>query len=125
MARGGPVAGMVQAGNIDISDRPSVKVEGGKTASVLSGSYPYGKREVLIPHVRKGLNRPMTNKEAQKHYEKTGEHLGIFSNSDSATEYAEKLHQDQEGREVLMKMNPSPPHGKNGVFSARGKVGIG
>ncbi len=46
--------------------------------------------EVLIPTVIDG--RVVSDEEAIRHYEHTGENFGTFSTPDEATEYAEALH---------------------------------
>lgn len=37
----------------------------------------------------------MSNEEAIRHYQQTGEHLGIFKTPDAATAYAKSLHEQQ------------------------------
>jgi len=86
-------------GNIDIGPgkRPAVKNPDGSVSSVYSmtfgpeadGSY------VLVPGVRHGLDRQMTEDEAYAWYKQTGEHLGKFKSVADADGFAERLHQQQ------------------------------
>jgi hypothetical protein len=49
--------------------------------------------EVLIPTVVNG--RVVSDQEAIRHYQKTGEHLGIFRTPKDADAYAQTLHKQQ------------------------------
>lgn len=97
-------------GNIDLNDRPIIKNSDGSISTVFSMTiWPdddavqkYGNKfaedkgkYILIPGVRKGLNRKMTIDEAYQWYQKTGEHLGKFNSDADAEKYAENLHEDQ------------------------------
>jgi hypothetical protein len=53
---------------------------------------------ILVPGVREGLDRQMTEEEAWQWYKKTGEYLGKFKTIKEADEYAEQLHKDQEAQ---------------------------
>jgi hypothetical protein len=86
---------MVQAGNIDLTQRPRVKMDDGSIATVRSMSVGLPEGEVLIPTVSDD-GRIMTPDEAFEQYVKTGRHLGIFSSPDAATQYAQKLHLAQQ-----------------------------
>ena len=52
------------------------------------------KAEVLVPMVSDD-GKIMSHDESVKNYYKTGKYLGVFANSESATEYAKKLHDEQ------------------------------
>lgn len=86
-------------GNVDLNNRPIIKNSDGSVSTVYSYTfYPDEVGEkyyVLVPGVRFGLNRKMTNDEAFDWYKKTGEYLGKFNSEDAADEYAESLHDSQ------------------------------
>lgn len=88
-------SGQLEAGNINLYDRPSVKNEDGSTSSVRSMSFGEGGQEVLVPTVSDD-GRIMGDDEAVQSYRSTGKHLGKFKTPDQATAYAEQLHKDQE-----------------------------
>lgn len=83
-------------GNIDLLKRPVVKLNDGSTASVYSSSYNIDGQEVLLPRIREGLDRPMTDEEAVSWYKQTGEYLGKFKTVSEANEYADWVHKNQE-----------------------------
>src|SRR6266403_1347706 len=87
--------GLKEAGNIDLDNRPQVTNPDGSISTVLSTSFGTDKGEVLVPKIKFGLNRPMTDQEALNEYKKTGQHLGIFDTPDNADKYAEALHEQQ------------------------------
>lgn len=86
--------GMVSAGNINIYNRPQVKNEDGSISTVRTISIGTDDGEVLIPTVSDD-GRLLSDDEAIQLYTDTGQHLGIFDNSDDATAYAESLHNQQ------------------------------
>ncbi len=87
--------GMVTPGNIDIANRPQVKMDDGGTATVRSMSVNMDGKEVLIPTISPD-GRLLSDDEAIAEYRKTGKHLGMFDTPEHATAYAEKLHEQQE-----------------------------
>ena len=63
-------------------------------STIRSASFSIDNQIVLLPTIING--RPVTNKEAVGHYLATGEHLGIFETEEEATDYAKRLHEQQE-----------------------------
>jgi hypothetical protein len=99
--------GLIEAGNLDIRNRPIVENADGTHSSEYSISIGDDKgREVLIPTVVNGKfltpngKKPPEGSAAEKqmfrraedHYHETGEHLGIFDSPDDADAYAQILH---------------------------------
>ncbi len=87
--------GQLQAGNIDLNNRPVVRNPDGSISTVRSISANFDGREVLIPTVSDD-GRILSDDDAIAQYQKTGRNLGIFDTPDNATAYAQSLHQDQE-----------------------------
>jgi len=89
--------GMLQPGTIDLWHRPVVHNPDGTISTVKSISFsnPQG-QEVLVPQVVGG--RVVSPLAAWANYQKTGQHLGIFSSPAHADAYAEALHREQAGR---------------------------
>jgi hypothetical protein len=86
--------GIIEPGNIDLTNRPRVKNPDGSISTVRSVGVNIGGKEVLLPTVSDdGQN--WTVPQAVENYKKTGKHLGVFDSPEASTSYAEKLHQDQ------------------------------
>ena len=81
-------------GNIDLNHRKVAHNPDGSISTELSFTVGYDDKIYLLPSVIDG--KVVSDEEAIKHFEKTGEHLGIFTNDKEADEYAEKLHLRQE-----------------------------
>jgi hypothetical protein len=95
--------GQIKPGNIDLNNRPVIKNLDGSISTVRSFSTNIDGNEVLLPTISpEGEN--WSNQQAIQNYLTTGKHLGIFSTPEDATEYALKLHKDQE----QMYQTPNP-----------------
>lgn len=88
------IPGMVEPGNIDLSKRPLVHHSDGSVSSLYSYSFGTEDGEVLIPGVSPE-GKMLTEKQAEKLYEESGQHLGIFKSPESADAYANMLHEKQ------------------------------
>lgn len=89
--------GMLDPGNIDISQRPQVRNADGTISTVRSIGVNIGGKEVLIPTVSEE-GRIMSDDDAVAEYRSTGRHLGVFDTPAHATSYAQALHREQEAR---------------------------
>ena len=81
-------------GNIDLNNRKVLKNRDGSISTEQSISFGDDDgNEILVPTIING--KKVSNREAIKHYYKTGENLGIFKSVEEADKYAQKLHNRQ------------------------------
>lgn len=88
--------GLLKQGNLDPFNRKILKNPDGSYSTTSSISIGTDAGEVLIPTVVDG--KRLTKEQAVAHYQKTGEHLGIFDTPEHADAYAVQLHNQQESR---------------------------
>jgi len=87
--------GMIEQGNIDLTNRPVVRNPDGSVSTIRSISVGIDGQEILIPTVSEE-GRIMSDDEAVQQYRRTGRHLGKFNSSEAASRYAVQLHEEQE-----------------------------
>ena len=95
-AKGNDEISVLEAGNIDLGNRPLVRNPDGSISTVRSIGVNFDGREVLIPTVVNG--RVVSDEEAIKEYLKTNQHLGIFPTVKDAQRFAEYLHEAEAAR---------------------------
>jgi hypothetical protein len=88
-----PSSGIIEKGNIDLSNRPVVKNSDGTESTVKTITTEIDGKTVLLPTIIDG--KEVSSKEAVKHYKETGEHMGIFSSEAAADAYDKKLHEEK------------------------------
>lgn len=87
--------GMIEPGNIDLTNRPVVKNADGTVSTVRSISVGIDGQEILIPTVSED-GRILSDEEAVQQYRRTGRHLGKFRSVKTANQYAMQIHEEQE-----------------------------
>lgn len=92
-------SGLIEPGNIDLSNRSQVKNDDGSISTVRSMSFRDDSgREILIPTAADDGSRILSDDEAIQQYKLTGRHLGIFDTPGNATAYAKRLSGDEAQR---------------------------
>ena len=90
--------GEITKGNIDLNNRPVVKNRDRSISTVRSITITEGNTAVVIPTVIKKPNGSgviVGDQQAIRHYQRSGQHLGKFSNIRDADTYAQNLHNQQ------------------------------
>jgi len=88
------IPGLVESGNIDLNNRPTVRNSDGSISTVRSMSANFDGTEYLIPTVSDD-GRILDEQQAIDLFLRTGRHLGAFDSADAATRWAEQLHREQ------------------------------
>ena len=104
-----PAAGLLEPGNIDLAGQPIVQNPDGTTSTVKSMSFEENGKEILIPMVAHDGSRVLSEPEAIDQYHKSGKHLGVFRDPNTATAYADQLHKDYESGRIRMRGGPQGP----------------
>lgn len=86
---------ILEPGNINLNNRPRVKLPNGQIATVRTIGVNFDGREYVIPTISDD-GRVMSRREAEDQFRKTGRHFGAFSSVGEATAFAQQLHKDQE-----------------------------
>lgn len=93
--KGEKAGGLIAPGNINIHRRPVVHNDDGSISTVRSMTFTDDKgRAVLVPTVIEGRGI-VPPEQAIDYYRQTGQHLGIFADTDAADAYAQRLHEQQ------------------------------
>ena len=88
----------VEEGNIDLNNRPTVKNSDGSISTVRSMSVGTDRGEVLIPTVHPQGYVMSDDDDAIKHWQKTGQHLGIYKSPAAATRAGKRISAGQAKR---------------------------
>ena len=95
--------GIIVPGNIDLNNRPIVQNPDGTVSTERSISIGTPRGEILIPTVIQG--KVVSKDAAIKHYNNTGEHLGVFKDVESATSYADLIHNRSNQKNMILSKN--------------------
>jgi hypothetical protein len=109
-----PPYGMIRGGNIDPHRRPVVRNPDGTISTVRTISAGFDDGEVLLPTVSPD-GRVLSDEEAIRLYEQSGQNFGSFRSPEAATHFAERLHNSQaeEYSDMATPPLPRPQQGFN------------
>ena len=93
--------GLVEQGNLDISNRPRYVNPDGSISTVRSIGIGSDDKEIVIPTISPE-GSSWSNEEAIDNYRRTGKHLGKFDSVENANSFSQSLHDDQ-ARQVANK----------------------
>jgi hypothetical protein len=97
-------AGLIEEGNIDLTDRPKVKNKDGSISTIRSITVESDGNHYVIPTVAE-TGVVLKDEEAIELWRQTGKHLGVFKTSKDANKFAEKLHESEARK---LKGEPEP-----------------
>jgi len=89
-------SGLIERGNIDLSKRIPLKNEDGTVSPLKSISIEQDGNIVLIPTIQDG--KRMTDAEAIRYYQKSGQNLGVFETEADAARYAKRVSKFEDQR---------------------------
>lgn len=92
---GSNIPGMIEAGNIDIANRPVVRNPDGSISTVRSITVEADGKYVVLPTIDPQGNN-LTPDQAWDRFVRTHENLGVFDSQQAADNYAQSLHTQQE-----------------------------
>lgn len=92
---GSNIPGMIEAGNIDIANRPVVRNPDGSISTVRSITVEADGKYVVLPTIDPEGNN-LTPDQAWDRFVRTHENLGVFDSQQAADNYAQSLHTQQE-----------------------------
>lgn len=123
-----PDAPPLEAGNVNLSNRPHVKNADGSISTVRSMGFEEDGKQILVPTVSDD-GRIMSDAEAIDAYHRTGKHLGKFGTIAESNAAAQRLHEDEAAK---LEGRPRAPDGlmptvappvKAGKYSAKNPDG--
>lgn len=97
-------AGRLQGGNIDLYRQPEVRNPDGGVSTVYSMGVNFGGKEYLLPRVTPD-GRFLSDEEAINEFRRTGKHLGVYAEPQSAARAAQALHDQYEAGNYTTKLN--------------------
>lgn len=87
--------GQLEAGNIDLTNRPHVKNKDGSVSTVRSIGVESDGKHYVIPTVAE-TGVILSDEEAIELWKATGDHLGVFKTRKDADNFAQNLHESEE-----------------------------
>lgn len=90
-------SGLIQPGNIDLSDRPQIKRPDGSTIQVPTMSVDVDGKHYILPKEAEN-GQTLTDTEALDLFRASGQHLGVFKSKKDADKFAQNLHKSAEDK---------------------------